>query len=371
MKELLKKLIRTEPMEQNGELAAARVLCEYLSAAELEVSLDEWGDSRANVLSHIKTAGQRPGLLFACHMDVVPPGEAPWKYAPFDAVESDGKIHGRGSADMKAGLVAAVEAIVEIHKSGTQLKGDLILAATAGEETDSCGVKRFMARSEGNLGALCGIVIPEPTNFDIVTAHRGMCWLEVCTKGRTAHGSMPHLGINAIIKMNALLNRLADYELCGGEHPMLGKPSMSINRIAGGKATNVIPDRCLIQVDIRTVPGQDNRVIISDFEAMFAELRKHDSQFDAELKITRTVPALETDTDSPFVRTICDITGIDQTKAVSFTTDAPFFAQNQTPVVIFGPGNSELCHKPDEYVEIADLEKAKQIYKKIILEILT
>ena len=369
--ELLKRLIGTEPTADRGELAAANVLAEYFESAGLTCRVDCWDDRRANAAVRVEAGGAKGGLLFAAHLDVVPPGEAKWRYPAFEATESEGKVYGRGSADMKGGLAATAAAIVEVVGSGMKLQGDIILAAVAGEETDSCGAKRFLEQYSHAPGDLAGVVIPEPTGFDVITAHRGMLWLNVRTVGKTAHGSMPHQGINAIMKMNRLIDRLAGYEIPHKPHPLLGGCSMSINRIAGGMATNVIPDECNIDIDIRTVPAQDHDGIIEGLEKVFDELRQGDADFKAEASVIRSMEALLTDTDSSFVRSFLDVTGIDKTVAVGFTTDGPHFAHLGAPIVIFGPGDPEVCHKPDEYIETADVERAKELYKDIIVKFLT
>ena len=368
---MLKRLIGAEPTEEKGELAAANVLAGYFASAGLTCQVDCWDDRRANLTLHVKTGGQRSGLLFAAHLDVVPPGEARWQYGAFEATESEGRIYGRGSADMKGGLAATAAAIVDIVGSGVKLQGDIVLAAVAGEETDSCGAKRFLEQYGHASGDMAGVVIPEPTGFDVITAHRGMLWLKVRTTGKTAHGSMPHQGINAIMKMNRLIDRLTGYEMPHKTHPLLGGCSMSINRIAGGMATNVIPDECNIDIDIRTVPAQDHDGIIGDLGKVFDEMRQGDADFKADVSVIRSVEALLTDADSEFVKSFLDVTGIDKTVAVGFTTDGPHFAHLGAPIVIFGPGDPEVCHKPDEYIDIADVEKATELYKDIIVKFLT
>jgi succinyl-diaminopimelate desuccinylase len=369
MKNLLKELIRAEPTADNGELQAANVLADYLRSHGIDSSIDCWDNSRANLTARIKSTGQSPPLLFVAHLDVVPSGEAQWQYEPFEPVEEQGRIYGRGSADMKGGLVATAAAIVELVESGVELKGDIVLAALAGEETDSCGAGRFVECTD--MPAPAGIIIPEPTKFDVVSAHRGMLWLKVETEGKTAHGSMPHLGINAIAKMNKLLNALDGYEIPHTPNPVLGSPSMSVNRISGGKATNVIPDRCTIEIDMRTLPQQQPETTIADLEKLFAELQQTDPDFKARISVIRTVEAMQTDTDTDFVKSFLDVTGIEKTIAVGYTTDAPHFVSMNAPILIFGPGDPDVCHKPDEYIETADIEKAKDLYKDIITKFLT
>lgn len=370
MENLLKELVKAQPTVDNGELQAAKVLAEYLQSHNIKCDIDCWDGCRANMTAHIKSSGQRDALLFAAHLDVVPPGEAKWQYSPFEPVEVDGRLYGRGTADMKGGLVAAAAAIVELLQDGVELKGDVILSAVAGEETDSCGIERFVKKESDTLPPLAGVVIPEPTGLDVISAHRGILWLKVSTEGKTAHGSMPHLGINAILKMNKLINRLAGYKIPHSPNPILGGCSMSINQIHGGKATNVIPDQCSIDIDIRTVPEQDHQKIIAGLEDIFSELQQADPDFKAQASIIRSVEALLTDTDSPFVKSFLDVTGIDETIAVGFTTDAPHIVCLNAPILIFGPGDPGVCHKPDEYIEMADVEKAKDYYKQIIMRFL-
>ena len=370
MKELLKKLIQAKTTSEDGELAAAEVIAAEFARFGVESEIDSWDSNRANIIARVKSSRQKAGLLFACHHDVVGPGQASWQYPPFGAVEADGKIYGRGSTDMKGGISAAVTAICGIVDSGTKLQGDIIFVAAAGEETDSAGAQRFIDGSE-RQDNLAGVVIPEPTDFTIVTAHRGMLWLEVNTSGKSAHGSTPELGINAITSMRHFLDGLEKYDISAKSHELLGRCSMSVNTIVGGKTLNVVPDKCTVGIDIRTIPGADHQNIVADIKGIFEKLKSENSQFEADVSIIRQVQSMETDRNSDFVREFCSSLGITETHAIDFTTDGPHFASLGAPVVIFGPGKPSLCHKPDEYIEIADVEKASRCYKKIIMHFLT
>ncbi len=367
VEELLKRLIQAETTAQKGELAAAEIISAEFASPAIDCRIDSWRRNRANMTAKVKSAGRKPALLFACHLDVVA-AAGDWKYPPFEGAESEGRIYGRGSADMKGGIAAVVTAIRQILDSKVELQGDIILAALAGEETDSCGARRF---ASGNHPRVAGIVIPEPTDFTIVTAHRGMLWLEVKTTGRPAHSSTPQLGVNAITSMKNLLVELDSFKISFEPHKLLGDCSMSINTITGGGEINVVPDSCVISIDIRTLPGQQSEKIISDFEKIFAKLKRKNPQFEASVSIIREVGALETDPKCDFVKDFCPAVQINETKAVSFTTDGPHFASLGAPVVIFGPGKPQLAHKRDEYIDVADLEKAVKFYKDIILKFLT
>jgi succinyl-diaminopimelate desuccinylase len=276
---------------------------------------------------------------------------------------------------MKGGIAAVVTAIARIVEDGTTLQGDIVFTAVAGEETDSSGAERFVA-DQRRLAELApqgfaGVVVPEPTDFAVVTAHRGMLWLQVTTTGKAAHSSTPRLGVNAISSMRLVLDELENYEVSAQTHDLLGKCSMSINTITGGKALNVVPDKCTLGIDIRTLPGQDHRQILADLEAIFTRLKSKDGEFDAAVAVLRQLEPLETDSRCDFVRDFCSGVGAGRTKPVGYTTDGPYFASLGAPVVIFGSGKPELCHKPDEHIEIADLQKAVEHYENIILKFLT
>ena len=369
MKKLLSKLIQAQTTADKGELAAAEIISAELGRSGIDSRIDSWDRTRANIIAQVKSSGRKGALLFACHLDVVPAGEANWSKPAFAAVESDGKIYGRGSADMKGGIAAIVTAIGEIVDSGTKLQGDIIFFGAAGEETDSCGAKRFV-QGYGELPELAGVVLPEPTDFEIITAHRGILWLKVTTKGKAAHSSAPQLGVNAIASMTSVLDELENFKIRFEPHDLLGECSMSINTITGGQAMNVVPDKCDIGIDIRTVPGQNYQDVINDLQNIFAKLKQKSPQFEAEVSIVREVGSLETDNQCDFVRDFCSATGINKTTAVGFTTDGPHFASLDLPVVVFGPGKPHLAHKPDEYIDISDVEKAVEYYKNIILKFL-
>ncbi len=370
MKELLQQLIRVDSTPDKGEAMAAEVVATYFRRHGIDCLLDQWDGNRGNVIAHVKTARERPALLFVCHLDVVGPGEEAWEHPPFAAVEENGRIYGRGTTDMKGGLAAVATAICRATRSETRLRGDIIFAATAGEETDSAGVVRLMQDRDG-LPPLAGIIIPEPTDFAVVTAHRGLFWIKITTRGKAVHSSTPERGVNAIGSMKRVLDELERYHVQAEPHPLLGGCSMSLNMICGGEAMNVVPDRCTLGVDIRTLPGQDHEAIRYDFEHMLAQLKTGVPQFDAELTIDRSAAAIETDPDCEFVKRFCSAIGVDLTNVVGFTTDASHLAPLGAPIVIYGPGKPRMCHQVDEHIEVGDLRAGAELFTKVIRTFLT
>jgi succinyl-diaminopimelate desuccinylase len=368
MKTLLGQLVAAAPTAENGELRAAEVLREYFGRHGLAAEIDVWDGNRANAVVHVKAGAEarRPVLLAAAHLDVVPASAERWVTRPFEMVERDGRLYGRGTTDMLGSVAALAAALAETAQERGRLAGDVVFAATAGEETDSCGTKRFVQQFKERFGATANVLIPEPTDLKVLRAHRGILWLKIAAHGRTAHGSMPHLGINAILKINAVLNRLRDFTIPQPPHPLLGGCSMSVNRIAGGSGTNIVPEYCAVEIDIRTLPGQSAEAIVERFDALLAEMANEDAEFKAEVSVLRIAGAIETAENDPFVRAVCEAVGATETGAVGFTTDGPYFAP-LGPVVIYGPGKPELCHKPDEWIESDTLERGKAMFKRIFL----
>jgi succinyl-diaminopimelate desuccinylase len=370
MKDLLKAMIRADSTLGRGELGTAQVIEQQFHRHGIECRVDCWDKNRANVVAHVRSGRRRDALLFVCHLDVVGPGQDSWKHPPFDPTEVDGRIYGRGSVDMKGGIASTVAAICDVVDSGVGLQGDIIFAATAGEETDSSGILRFM-QDPGWLPRLAGVIVPEPTDFTVVTAHRGILWLRITTKGKAVHSSMPQRGVNAILHMNRVIDKLQQYEVPGPPHPLLGACSLSVNTISGGEAMNIVPDRCTLGIDIRTLPGQNPDMIRTDIERLLTGLKTGTPQFDAQLSVGRVAHAMETDADCAFVKEFCSAVGVDMTNAVGFTTDGPHLVPLGAPILIYGPGKPHLCHEVDEFIETTDLEAGAAFFKSVILRFLT
>lgn len=318
--------------------------------------------------------GQKAALLYNGHLDTVPVGSENWVHQPFEAEVSEGKIWGRGSADMKGGLAVLMVAARALSEARVSLQGDLIIAATAGEETDSLGATSIAARPD--LGPVQAVVIPEPSYNDIYVAEKGALWVELSTQGKTAHGSMPDLGQNAVMMMVMLIRELERLDIPYPEHPMLDGFTQSVNTIAGGMKTNVVPDHCGATVDMRTVPGQDHRAILRQVQDLIADLSRRIPGFRASVRVINDRIPIETSPEEPVVRSFADVvaevTGHRPVpKGVRYYTDAVAFVPAlKTPMTICGPGDARLAHQPNENVEVSKLVEAAKIYALAALRLL-
>jgi succinyl-diaminopimelate desuccinylase len=269
-------------------------------------------------------------------------------------------------------MVVAIEAI---HRTGVPLRGDLLFAGTAGEEVDSMGAQRLVQQQK--LSEVGFMVIGEPTTNRVFTAEKGVLWLELNTKGKTAHGSMPHLGVNAIMHMNKLLQALTAAHIPYQRHPLLGDFTMNVATITGGVKTNVVPDACRVTIDTRTVIGQDHQQILDTVRQLIDRLCAEDPTFHAEVRtVTERVP-LDIPFDDTqvqaFIRIRDHVTGQSSTPtAATYATDGSVFVPAyNAPMVICGPGLPEKAHQPNEYVDIARLSEAARIYTLAALALLT
>jgi len=373
--EILQTMLRFNTTNPPGaELALAEYLVSILKSYGINSHVDDLGDGRGNAIGCIEGSKERPDLLLNGHLDVVPPGEQAWTFEPFSGSIDSGKLYGRGASDMKGGLAALVVAAGLIAQAGVPLKGDLWITGTAGEEVDSLGAVDLL--SKGYLKNVGAAIIGEPSLMKLFTVTKGALWFEFTTVGKTAHGSMPECGRNAILMMNRLINKLTEYEFSYKQHTLLGGPSMNIGTVRGGVKTNVVPDSCTITVDIRTVPGQDHAKIIEDMQKILAELEGTVTGFKGSLTILNNRMPVETSPDAELiqlgVKTAKETLGLElKPCGVNYYTDASIFSTALgIPVLIFGPGDEKMAHQPDEYIEIEKYIDAIKFYTALILRFL-
>jgi len=330
---LLQKVIQIESTNPPGnELDLALWLADQFAQAGIEAELLKYEGKRANLVARVPGTGKGPALIFSAHMDTVPAGEVPWMFPPFSATLHEGKIYGRGAADMKSGLAAMVEAAVILARSGVSLGGDLIVALTWDETHGLRGAKKLV--EAGLLADAGAVLVSEPSTLDVFIAEKGALWLKCRAEGKTAHTSMPDMGRNAIMEMMQFLGRLEQsLDLSADPHSLLSAPTWAVGTIKGGVIINMIPDGCEIELDIRDwkLP------VVTDPEAGIVGL---------------SLQAVEEVTGLPRKR-----------KGVSYFTDGSVLANRlHIPMVIIGPGETVMTHQPNECVEVERLVQAVKAY---------
>jgi succinyl-diaminopimelate desuccinylase len=374
--DLLRELLRTNSVNPPGdEAAVVEILAGRATAWGLAPRIVEVLPGRPNLIVELWGSGERPAVVLSGHSDTVPPGAAPWEHDPFSADLVDGEIWGRGATDMKAGLAAMLVALAAVGRRGWRPKGDVRLAITIGEEVDCVGARHL--RATGGLDGVGWIVIGEPTNLDVVAAHRGAIWLEIVGHGKTAHGSAPHLGVNAIDHVVTLLGWLAERwpKLEYTPHPLLAAPTMNLGTMSGGIKTNVVPDRCVATVDLRTVPGQDHDAIVREVRDMASELESTTPGLRLEVNASNNVPPIETPVGHPLIRHAAEaveaVRGAPPpVRGATYYTDGGMWVGTGIPMVIFGPGDDKLAHQPNERVPVEHLTLATRGYMALLVRLL-
>lgn len=365
--QLLAEGVRLQTVNPPGnEKLAADWVAAHLSRLGLSPVVTDLGGNRANVTAVLKGTGEKPALVFNGHLDVVPVGDTPWLYEPFGAVCVAGRLYGRGASDMKGGLAAMLAAMAALKKAGVMLKGDLILSGVADEETGALGAKAWVR--DGGLQGVGAIVIGEPTNLEAYIAEKGVFWLEITTYGKTAHGSMPDLGVNAIMHMTAALQALSRLSLPYQPHPLLDKPTMNVGTVVGGAKTNIVPDRCTASIDLRTLPGMRHEDVLQAIRQTLDGLREAIPDFRYDLRVLAERAPVASDPRSPIVEIALSLLAArgrrESPKATpGYATDASVFQPaSGAPFLIFGPGIPQLAHQPNEYIDIDTYLQAIELY---------
>jgi succinyl-diaminopimelate desuccinylase len=322
------------------------------------------GDGRASLIARRGRAGKAKPLVFTGHIDVVPLGTRPWSRDPFAGEIVDGRIYGRGSSDMKSGVAAFVAAALE-DPAAWEESMEVVLIVTAGEETGCDGAEAIVAAGlQGTAGAL---VVAEPTSNVPYVGHKGALWLKAILEGKTAHGSMPEQGINAVYKAARAVNRLSCFAFDCERHPVLGAPTINVGSLHGGLNINSVPDRAEIQIDLRTIPAIDHGRLRERISAHMEE--------DARLETLIDLPGVWTSPDVPWVgRTaaiVSRITGAPVTvSTATYFSDASVLvpAMGGAPTLILGPGEPTLAHQTDEWCGVEKIRQAHRIYREMIAD---
>ena len=360
---LARELIRVDSRNPSlvagapGEGAVARALRDILTAWGLNAEIRDAAPGRPNVVATVRgDGGGGRSLMFNGHLDVV--GVEGMTHAPFDAHEQAGRIYGRGSSDMKGGVAAMCAAAARLVG---QLKGDLVIAAVADEEWRSAGTSALL---EWGVRADAAIVT-EPTRLRIMPAHKGFAWIDVRVHGRAAHGSRWDIGVDAIRHAGlvlAELDRIDTEDLPRTSHPLLGRPSLHAGEITGGLGVSTYPDRCVFQVERRTIPGEQPADALRDVERACAAVRSKRGGFRADVELTFAQPPSDVPVDAPVVRALAAVAqahGLSvEPTGMSAWTDAALLNAAGIPAICFGPGDMGLAHAAEEYIEDREIAVA-------------
>jgi acetylornithine deacetylase len=337
--------------------------------ALLRETLDAWGfrtevhdaaPGRPNLIARIGDGRGGRTLMLNGHVDVV--GIEGMTHAPFDGEERDGLLYGRGAADMKGGIGAMCAAAWNAARD--PLAGEIVVAVAADEEYESAGTRALLERGIRTEAAIVG----EPTSLEVNPAHRGFVWIEVVVAGRAAHGSRWDVGVDAIRHAGLLLaelDRVDAEELPRRTHALLGRASLHASAIEGGIGMSTYPDRCVVRIERRTLPGERSTDVVDEVRRACDAVRKRRSTFAADVTLLLSQGSSDVPVDAQIVRSLEEaLTARGEpvrVSGMSAWTDAALLNAAGIPAICFGPGDISLAHAAEEYIPLPEIDRAVSV----------
>jgi acetylornithine deacetylase len=364
-KELLARLVAFDTTSHKTNIPLIRFVEDYLAGHGVESVRVPTPDGEKSSLFATIGPSDTAGVALSGHTDVVPVDGQIWDTDPFSLTERDGRLYGRGSCDMKGYLACALAMVPQLK--ARRLKVPFHIAFSYDEEVGCTGVRPMIGEFGKCLPVPRMVFVGEPTTMTVVDAHKGPVRWRVGLTGRAAHSSMPHLGVNAIAYAGRMIAELArmEEELRAGARDERFEPpwtTLQVTRIEGGTASNIVPAPCWFGWEIRGLPGfdpmtLDRRLRRFAEEKCLPEMRRVAPEANIEITIANRVSAFAADTKSGIVPLSLQLAGQNETFAVSYCTEAGLFQEGGAPAVVIGPGDIAQAHTPNEFIEIADLEK--------------
>jgi len=350
-----------------GESAVADLIYDRLtSIGGLEVRRQPVGDRRSNVIAILKGSGGGRSLMLNGHMDTV--GIDGMIVEPFKPFIENGKLHGRGACDMKGALAGMMGALKSLVDSGSELRGDLIFTAVADEEYRSIGTKKLVEEYRADAA-----IVGEPTEMKTAITHKGFVWIEVEIKGKAAHGSVPEKGVDAIAHAAKVVSGLERLQkrLATRTHPLLGSPKVHTSTIQGGTDWSIIPERCVLRLERRTLPGELVSSVMSEIDEILQDIKRNNRDLEATARSPYDMPPLETAPTELIVQllqqAVAKVVGREMPiTGVPYWTDGALLSKLASiPTCLFGPGDIGVAHSADEHVSVKDVLDSTYVYRTI------
>jgi acetylornithine deacetylase len=359
---LLRELIAIDSVNPSlvagaaGEENIAAAVAAHMRESGMDVVVEEVAPGRQNVVGVLEGRSAGRSLMLCGHSDTV---GVEGMDSPFDPIERDGRMFGRGSGDMKGGVAAMLAAARTLASEGWD-KGRLLVAAVVDEEYMSIGAEALVKNWSADAA-----VITEPTGLKVAIGHKGFSWIEIVTEGRAAHGSRPAEGRDAIMRMGRVLQRLEELTQqlkARAPHPVLGHASLHASIINGGRELSTYPERCVLQLERRNISGEAMGIAMREVEEILDSLRHEDDEFIANARLMFDRAPYETPAEHDLpqrLETAVKHLGHDTCReGMTYWTDAAILGQAGIPTVVFGPGG-EGFHAREEFVFVDHVEACR------------
>jgi len=366
----LQRAVRCDTIGGGGkETALATLLFEHLQLNGIAGELSDH-EKGSNLLAVLKSKNAGPKIVLCGHMDTVPLGDKAWSVDPLGGQLEDGRLYGRGTADMKGGLIALLFAFLKhSRRDPKEWSGTVYFAATFGEETGAEGA--LAMASSGALDGFDAMIIAEPTDNRPVIAHKGVLWVRVEASGKAGHASMPESGVNAVALLQTFASQLGDNIIPEGTDALLGKATAAITMFNGGQQVNVIPDKASLMIDIRTLPGQDHSIILASLAKVAKVSIMEYGSGDIVITPLVDLPPVRTSVNAPVVKAAMTVLrdrcpDAAEVRGANYFTDGAAFQAVGNDIIILGPGSPEQAHQTDEYIRVDRFLEAIDIYDGIL-----
>lgn len=372
----LQNMVRADSCNPPGDTReTVDVIARALSGSGIEFDRHLFGECHESIVATINP-GRKPNLLFNSHIDTVPVGDLQrWKHSPHSGEIEAGRLYGRGAADAKASVAAMVMAALAIVRCGIKLKGSLTINPAADEELGGDRGVKYLIDSGALKPDL--VVIGEITGNNVAIAHKGFIWFKVISRGRTAHGSTPWDGINAISKMVrflCLLEKRLEVSFSQKSHPLTPPPTLNIGLIEGGVKGNVVADHCTAVLDRRILPNETYEEAMAEIEAVIETVKHEDPEADLSTELISYGAPLQTDPGEELVRVatnLCSEFGLSGSPVeYRQSTDGRYFSAAGIPTILLGPGEPETAHAPNESIAVSDVVEAARLYALLAMRAL-
>ena len=373
--DILARLIAFDTTSRNSNLALIEWVEHFLGQRGLASKRVHNADAtKANLYALIGPEIEG-GVVLSGHTDVVPVDGQPWTSDPWSLTERHGRLYGRGAADMKSFLALALAHVDEALAA--PLRRPIVLAFSYDEEVGCLGAPSLIEEINGVMPKPAAAIIGEPTSMKVVSAHKGVRSFRVEVTGREGHSSLPDGGVSAVMEALKLMSLVAEM---GSEarhethaHFLPPGPTMTIGRVEGGTATNILARKCAFMWDLRSPETEQADAIEARFRdaaaALDAEIRARAPEGGVAVTRRSNTVGLSIERDSAAEALARALTGDNETRAVAYGAEAGLFQHAGIPAVLCGPGSIEQAHQPDEWIELAQIEAGAAFMRKLIAEL--
>jgi len=361
--ELTQELVRINSENPPGnESQVAKFIKNFLEDLKFSTEIVEFDTNRSNVIASV---GNGKGLMLNGHMDTVPIGDLRnWKYDPLGGKIANGKIYGRGTSDMKGGIAAILAAVKNLSKE--KFKRKLLLTFVADEEVALRGSKYLIANKKDVFKDVKFGLVAECNSLRLAIAQKGIVDIKVKFKGKAAHGSRPDLGENAIYKAADFIQELRKLivQLKTKKNPILGSGTINVGVIKGGTKINVVPDFCEIEVDRRLIPTETTALAVKQIKTLLKKLK-----LKAEIELGVNRLPMQISKDFELIKILNKITKFKTIGETGYTEVELYYRDAGVPCLTMGPGLELQAHVANEFIPIKNLQKATNIYEKLIRKV--